>query len=183
MFYHRPQTLQTTSHQVKPRYYSERRRVLRIPWRRESWCQAESARENCAQRGQALFGAVSRCWMPVPGAVRLLSGERDGAQVVWNRAESGGRIYVRQVFQVSAVVLNDLAKHVICLIFRYNSGGKCFSQVHTKHLTVTIDAFTIHNSLWQGKKVAMPSKRDMTLVIWARASFHQSSTTNQPDNH
>lgn len=49
--------------------------------------------------------------------------------------------------------------------FRYNSGGKCFSQVHTKHLTVTIDAFTIHNSLWQGKKVAMPSKRDMTLVI------------------
>ncbi|KAL2745623.1 patronin isoform X1 [Vespula maculifrons] len=33
--------------------------------------------------------------------------------------------------------------------FKYNSGGKCFSQVHTKHLTVTIDAFTIHDSLWQ----------------------------------
>ncbi|XP_054281794.1 patronin isoform X3 [Macrosteles quadrilineatus] len=49
--------------------------------------------------------------------------------------------------------------------FKYNSGGKCFSQVHTKHLTVTIDAFTIHNSLWQGKKVNLPSKRDMTLVI------------------
>ncbi|XP_031344044.1 patronin isoform X4 [Photinus pyralis] len=49
--------------------------------------------------------------------------------------------------------------------FKYNSGGKCFSQVHTKHLTVTIDAFTIHNSLWQGKKVNLPSKKDMTLVI------------------
>lgn len=49
--------------------------------------------------------------------------------------------------------------------FRYNSGGKCFSQVHTKHLTVTIDAFTIHNSLWQGKKVNLPSKKDMALVI------------------
>ncbi|XP_073995235.1 calmodulin-regulated spectrin-associated protein patronin isoform X19 [Rhodnius prolixus] len=49
--------------------------------------------------------------------------------------------------------------------FKYNSGGKCFSQVHTKHLTVTIDAFTIHNSLWQGKKVNLPNKRDMTLVI------------------
>ncbi|RZF39782.1 hypothetical protein LSTR_LSTR012094 [Laodelphax striatellus] len=49
--------------------------------------------------------------------------------------------------------------------FKYNSGGKCFSQVHTKHLTVTIDAFTIHNSLWQGKKVNLPSKRDMVLVI------------------
>ncbi|XP_020712903.1 patronin isoform X9 [Ceratitis capitata] len=49
--------------------------------------------------------------------------------------------------------------------FKYNSGGKCFSQVHTKHLTVTIDAFTIHNSLWQGKKVHLPSKKDMALVI------------------
>ncbi|XP_053966249.1 patronin isoform X5 [Anastrepha ludens] len=49
--------------------------------------------------------------------------------------------------------------------FKYNSGGKCFSQVHTKHLTVTIDAFTIHNSLWQGKKVQLPSKKDMALVI------------------
>ncbi|XP_058802244.1 patronin isoform X4 [Phymastichus coffea] len=49
--------------------------------------------------------------------------------------------------------------------FKYNSGGKCFSQVHTKHLTVTIDAFTIHNSLWQGKKVNLPNKKDMALVI------------------
>nr|CAD7568138.1 unnamed protein product [Timema californicum] len=49
--------------------------------------------------------------------------------------------------------------------FKYNSGGKCFSQVHTKHLTVTIDAFTIHNSLWQGKKGSLPNKKDMALVI------------------
>lgn len=49
--------------------------------------------------------------------------------------------------------------------FKYNSGGKCFAQVHTKHLTVTIDAFTIHNSLWQGKKTNLPSKKDMALVI------------------
>ncbi|XP_019761340.2 patronin isoform X4 [Dendroctonus ponderosae] len=49
--------------------------------------------------------------------------------------------------------------------FKYNSGGKCFSQIHTKHLTVTIDAFTIHNSLWQGKKVNLPNKKDMALVV------------------
>lgn len=59
--------------------------------------------------------------------------------------------------------------HVIdCHLFflpRYNSSGKCFSQVHTKHLTVTIDAFTIHNSLWQGKKVNLPNKKDIPLVI------------------
>ncbi|VVC34989.1 Hypothetical protein CINCED_3A002661 [Cinara cedri] len=49
--------------------------------------------------------------------------------------------------------------------FKYNSGSKCFSEIHTKHLTVTIDAFTIHNSLWQGKKVNYPNKKDMTLVV------------------
>lgn len=59
-------------------------------------------------------------------------------------------------------VLKSSSNFVCC---RYNSGGKCFSQVHTKHLTVTIDAFTIHNSLWQGKKVNLPNKADMTLVI------------------
>lgn len=57
----------------------------------------------------------------------------------------------------------DFINYNLCL--RYNSGGKCFSQVHTKHLTVTIDAFTIHNSLWQGKKVNYPNKKDMTLVV------------------
>ncbi|XP_011869490.1 PREDICTED: patronin isoform X5 [Vollenhovia emeryi] len=49
--------------------------------------------------------------------------------------------------------------------FKYNSSGKCFAQVHTKHLTVTIDAFSIHNSLWQGKKVNLPNKKDIPLVI------------------
>ena len=38
----------------------------------------------------------------------------------------------------------------LCILY---IGGKKFTQIHTKHLTVTIDAFTIHNSLWLGKKV------------------------------
>ena len=50
--------------------------------------------------------------------------------------------------------------------FKYNSGGKKFTKIHTKHLTVTIDAFTIHNSLWMGKKSSrLPDKKDMALVI------------------
>lgn len=49
--------------------------------------------------------------------------------------------------------------------FKYNSGGKCFSLVHTKHLTVTIDAFTIHNALWQGKRAPAAKTRDYALVI------------------
>ncbi|GBN96751.1 Patronin [Araneus ventricosus] len=42
--------------------------------------------------------------------------------------------------------------------YKYNSGGKCFSEIQTKHLTVTIDAFTIPNSLWAGKKLIPPRK-------------------------
>ncbi|XP_059609006.1 patronin isoform X2 [Phlebotomus argentipes] len=49
--------------------------------------------------------------------------------------------------------------------YKYNSGSKCFSQIHTKHLTVTIDAFTIHNALWQGKKINLQNKKDMVLVV------------------
>ncbi|XP_055693311.1 patronin isoform X2 [Lutzomyia longipalpis] len=49
--------------------------------------------------------------------------------------------------------------------YKYNSGSKSFSQIHTKHLTVTIDAFTIHNALWMGKKVNLLNKKDMVLVV------------------
>ncbi|XP_053205169.1 patronin-like [Panonychus citri] len=43
--------------------------------------------------------------------------------------------------------------------YKYNCGGKVFNEVQTKHLSVTIDAFTIHNTLWAGKKV-IPVKKD-----------------------
>ncbi|KAG8195834.1 hypothetical protein JTE90_008529 [Oedothorax gibbosus] len=43
--------------------------------------------------------------------------------------------------------------------YKYNSGGKCFSEIQTKHLTVTIDAFTIPNTLWAGKKM-VPAKKE-----------------------
>ena len=46
---------------------------------------------------------------------------------------------------------------------RYNSGGKNFNEVHTKHLTVTIDAITIHSQLWSGKKI-VPHKKDALLI-------------------
>lgn len=73
--------------------------------------------------------------------------------------------YVFLVCTILSVTFKKRPILTIKIIFRYNSGGKCFSQIHTKHLTVTIDAFTIHNSLWQGKKVHLPSKKDMALVI------------------
>lgn len=36
--------------------------------------------------------------------------------------------------------------------FKYSSGGKKFTEIYAKHISVTIDAFTIHNQLWQTAK-------------------------------
>ena len=57
-----------------------------------------------------------------------------------------------------------MRKITSCALFTL-LGGKKFTQIHTKHLTVTIDAFTIHNSLWLGKKGKLPDKKDLSLVV------------------
>lgn len=59
------------------------------------------------------------------------------------------------------------------MFYRYNSGGKCFSEIQTKHLTVTIDAFTIPNSLWAGKKMIPPRKEFfwLCLIIYSMYLF------------
>ena len=69
-----------------------------------------------------------------------------------------------QVFKIHGVGPRQVTDNMMDNYFKYNSGGKKFSQIHTKHLTVTIDAFTIHNSLWLGKKTRLPDK-DMALVV------------------
>lgn len=94
-FRHRTQTVQTAGHQIESRHHPERRRVLRLSGRGQSRRQNEGAGQDRAQRGQALSGAVPRRGLPVSGAVRLLAGERVGAQAVRHRSEYGGRVYVR----------------------------------------------------------------------------------------
>jgi hypothetical protein len=43
-------------------------------------------------------------------------------------------------------------KLTIFLTFRYNSGGKSFTEVtSTKHLSVSIDAVVLMNSFWKSK--------------------------------
>ncbi|XP_071453571.1 patronin isoform X2 [Hetaerina americana] len=76
------------------------------------------------------------------------------------------QVMQEQVAKLYGTGPRNVSERMFDKFFKYNSGGKCFSQVHTKHLTVTIDAFTIHNSLWQGKKAGnLPNKKDLTLII------------------
>jgi len=71
-----------------------------------------------------------------------------------------------EVYKIYGTGPKQVTDKMFDTFFKYNSGGKKFTKIHTKHLTVTIDAFTIHNSLWMGKKSSrLPDKKDMALVI------------------
>jgi len=70
-----------------------------------------------------------------------------------------------EVFKIHGTGPRQVTDAMIERYYKYNSGGKKFTQIHTKHLTVTIDAFTIHNSLWLGKKTKLPDKKDLALVV------------------
>ena len=70
-----------------------------------------------------------------------------------------------QVFKIHGVGPRQVTDKMMDIYYKYNSGGKKFTQIHTKHLTATIDAFTIHNSLWLGKKTKLPDKDTLALVV------------------
>ena len=67
-----------------------------------------------------------------------------------------------QVFKIYGTGPKKVTEDMFEKYFKYNSGCKKFTQIHTKTLTVTIDAFTVPNQLWQGKK--LEAKRGMALV-------------------
>jgi len=70
-----------------------------------------------------------------------------------------------EVYKIYGTGPKQIMSNMFESFFKYNSGGKKFTKIHTKSLTVTIDAFTIHNALWLGKKAKLPDKRDMALVV------------------
>lgn len=70
-----------------------------------------------------------------------------------------------EVYKIYGTGPKQVTENMFETFFKYNSGGKKFTKIHTKSLTVTIDGFTIHNALWLGKKANLPSKRDMALVV------------------
>ncbi|RWS30210.1 calmodulin-regulated spectrin-associated protein 2-like protein [Leptotrombidium deliense] len=59
-----------------------------------------------------------------------------------------------EVFKLYGTGPKTINNDMIDKFYKYNSGTKSFNEVQTKHLTVTIDAFTIHNTLWSGKRMS-----------------------------
>ena len=52
----------------------------------------------------------------------------------------------------------NVAPSMVEKFFKYSSGGKKFTEIYAKQISVTIDAFTIHNHLWQTAKARNGSK-------------------------
>ncbi|RNA31308.1 patronin isoform X5 [Brachionus plicatilis] len=49
-----------------------------------------------------------------------------------------------------------ISEDMIEKYYKYNSGGKQFSPVQTKHLSIQCDGVTIHSAYWQTRKASNP---------------------------
>ncbi|XP_078282411.1 calmodulin-regulated spectrin-associated protein 1-B isoform X3 [Rhinoraja longicauda] len=52
----------------------------------------------------------------------------------------------------------NINKKMIDKLYKYSSDRKLFSLIPTKTMSVSVDAITIHNHLWQAKRSAVPKK-------------------------
>lgn len=53
----------------------------------------------------------------------------------------------------------SINKKMIDKLYKYSSDRKLFSLIPTKTMSVSVDAITIHNHLWQAKRSAVPKKQ------------------------
>ncbi|KAK3087075.1 hypothetical protein FSP39_001312 [Pinctada imbricata] len=67
---------------------------------------------------------------------------------------------MEEAHKIHGVGPKQLTNKMIERFYKYNSGGKNFSEVtSTKHLSVSIDAVVIHNALWKTSKVPAKTLR------------------------
>lgn len=52
----------------------------------------------------------------------------------------------------------SIAKKMIDKLYKYSSDRKQFSLIPAKTMSVSVDALTIHNHLWQPKRPSAPKK-------------------------
>lgn len=52
----------------------------------------------------------------------------------------------------------SISKKMIDKLYKYSSDRKQFTVIPAKTVSVSVDALTIHNHLWQAKRSAVPKK-------------------------
>lgn len=70
--------------------------------------------------------------------------------------------YIEKIFgQGPSKITEDMIEKY----YKYNSGGKQFSPVTTKHLSIQCDAITIHSQYWQTRKTSAANPHLLTSPI------------------
>uniref|UniRef100_A0A803TLK1 Calmodulin regulated spectrin associated protein 1 n=1 Tax=Anolis carolinensis TaxID=28377 RepID=A0A803TLK1_ANOCA len=63
-----------------------------------------------------------------------------------------------EIYKLTGTGPKSIAKKMIDKLYKYSSDRKQFNLIPAKTMSVSVDALTIHNHLWQPKRPAVPKK-------------------------
>ncbi|XP_026542426.1 calmodulin-regulated spectrin-associated protein 1 isoform X1 [Notechis scutatus] len=63
-----------------------------------------------------------------------------------------------EIYKLTGTGPKSIAKKMIDKLYKYSSDRKQFNLIPAKTMSVSVDALTIHNHLWQSKRPAVPKK-------------------------
>lgn len=63
-----------------------------------------------------------------------------------------------EIYKLTGTGPKSITKKMIDKLYKYSSDRKQFNLIPAKTMSVSVDALTIHNHLWQPKRPAVPKK-------------------------
>jgi calmodulin-regulated spectrin-associated protein len=63
-----------------------------------------------------------------------------------------------EILKLTGTGPKSISKKMIDKLYKYSSDRKQFTVIPAKTVSVSIDAITIHNHLWQAKRTTVPKK-------------------------
>lgn len=63
-----------------------------------------------------------------------------------------------EIYKLTGTGPKSITKKMIDKLYKYSSDRKQFNVIPAKTMSVSVDALTIHNHLWQAKRPAVPKK-------------------------
>ncbi|KAM8934463.1 calmodulin-regulated spectrin-associated protein 1 isoform 2-T2 [Pelodytes ibericus] len=66
-----------------------------------------------------------------------------------------------EIYKLTGTGPKNITKKMIDKLYKYSSDRKQFTVIPAKTMSVSVDAVTIHNHLWQAKRPALPKKNPL----------------------
>jgi len=71
-----------------------------------------------------------------------------------------------EIYKLTGTGPKSITKKMIDKLYKYSSDRKQFNVIPAKTMSVSVDALTIHNHLWQAKRPAVPKKTQTRKWHW-----------------